>query len=380
MPNNILSVWPHLVLQLLHELPSFTSTDINCWITSKILTTIRYNASNTERKCWNSASFSVSLQNTRFLDLFFKLLYAYSFACVLSCFSPVCATPWTVAHQASLSMGFSRQEYWSGLSCPPPGDPPNPEIKPVSLTSPELAGGFFTTSTTWEAPNWFYRTNIFSVVMYGCESCTKKKAECWRIDALELWCLRRLLKFLGLQDQPVNPKGNQSWLFIGRTDAEAEATILWSPGVKNWLIGKDPDNREDWRQEEKGRQRMKWLHGLTNSMDMSWESFRSWWWTGRPGMLQSMGLQRVGHDWATERNWTEYIFFQGGGTLKSGRNGKASNRGKLLEYCEIINHILLLSELHSFINIWVKQLFFHVFLARFTSCIGFVSFFPYFGL
>ena len=130
MPNNILSVWPHLVLQLLHELPSFTSTDINCWITSKILTTIRSNASNTERKCWNSASFSVSLQNTRFLDLFFKLLYAYSFACVLSCFSPVCATPWTVAHQASLSVGFSRQEYWSGLSCPPPGDPPNPEIKP----------------------------------------------------------------------------------------------------------------------------------------------------------------------------------------------------------------------------------------------------------
>jgi len=83
MPNNILSVWPHLVLQLLHKLPSFTSTDINCWITSKILTTIRSNASNTERKCWNSASFSVSLQITRFLDLFFKLFYAYSFACVL---------------------------------------------------------------------------------------------------------------------------------------------------------------------------------------------------------------------------------------------------------------------------------------------------------
>ena len=86
------------------------------------------------------------------------------------------------------------------------------------------------------------------------------------------------------------------------------------------------------------------------------------------------------HDWATERNWTEYIFCWGGGALKSGRNGKASNRGRLLECCEIINHILLLSELHSFINIWVKQLFFHVLFAQFTCCIGFVSFFPYFGL
>ena len=61
------------------------------------------------------------------------------------------ATPWTVACQAHLSMGFSRQEYWSGLPCPPPGDLPDPGIKPMSLTSPALAGGFFTTNTTWEA-------------------------------------------------------------------------------------------------------------------------------------------------------------------------------------------------------------------------------------
>ena len=58
------------------------------------------------------------------------------------------ATPWTIAHQAPLSMGFSKQEYWSGFPCPPPGDLPNPGIKPVSLRSPALAGGFFTTSTT----------------------------------------------------------------------------------------------------------------------------------------------------------------------------------------------------------------------------------------
>ena len=75
-------------------------------------------------------------------------------ACVLSCFSRVrlCATPWTAAHQAPLSMGFSRQEYWSGLPCPPLGDLPDPGIKPTSLVSPALAGGFFTTSATWEAP------------------------------------------------------------------------------------------------------------------------------------------------------------------------------------------------------------------------------------
>ena len=73
--------------------------------------------------------------------------------CVLSCFSHVqlCATLWTVALQAPLSMGFSWQEYWSGLPCPPPGDLPNPGIEPTSLMSPALAGGFFTTSTTWEA-------------------------------------------------------------------------------------------------------------------------------------------------------------------------------------------------------------------------------------
>ena len=75
-------------------------------------------------------------------------------ASVLSHFSRVrlCATPWTVAHQAPLSMGFSRQEYWSGLPCPPPGDLPDPGIEPRFLTSPALAGEFFTTNATWEAP------------------------------------------------------------------------------------------------------------------------------------------------------------------------------------------------------------------------------------
>ena len=73
-------------------------------------------------------------------------------SCTLSGVSRVqlFATPWTAAHQAPLSMGFSKQEYWSGLPCPPAGDLPDPGIEPASLTSPALAGGFFTTSATWE--------------------------------------------------------------------------------------------------------------------------------------------------------------------------------------------------------------------------------------
>ena len=70
--------------------------------------------------------------------------------------------------------------------------------------------------------------------------------------------------------QPVNPKGNQSWIFIGRTDAETETPILWPPDAKNWLIGKDPDSAKEWRQEEKGMTEDKrWLDGITDSVDMS---------------------------------------------------------------------------------------------------------------
>ena len=99
--------------------------------------------------------------------------------------------------------------------------------------------------------------------------------------------------------QQVHPKGNQSWIFIGRTDVEAETPMLWPPDAKNWLTGKDPDDGKDWRQEEKGGwQRMIWLDGITSV----WVSSRSWWWTGKPGVLQSMGSRRVGYDWVTELN------------------------------------------------------------------------------
>ena len=109
---------------------------------------------------------------------------------------------------------------------------------------------------------------VFPVVMYGCESWTIKKAEHQKIDAFELWCWRRLLSPLDCKKiQPVNPKRNQSWKFIGRTNAEAETPILWPPDVKNWLIGKNSDAGKDWRWEEKGMTedevvgRHHWLNG-----------------------------------------------------------------------------------------------------------------------
>ena len=108
--------------------------------------------------------------------------------------------------------------------------------------------------------------------------------------------------------QLVHPKGDQSWVFIGRTDAEAETPILWPPDAKSWLIGKHPDAGKDWGQEEKGTTEDEngWMALLT-WWTWVWVDSVSWWWTGRPGMLWFMGSQRVGHDWATEMNWTELM-------------------------------------------------------------------------
>ena len=107
---------------------------------------------------------------------------------------------------------------------------------------------------------------VFPVVMYQCESWTIKKVEHRRIDAFKLWCWRRLESPLDCKEiQPVNSIGNQSWIFIGRSDAEAEAPVLWPSDVKNWHIGKDPDAEKDWGQEEKGEtedEMVGWHHQL----------------------------------------------------------------------------------------------------------------------
>ena len=105
---------------------------------------------------------------------------------------------------------------------------------------------------------------VFPVVMYGCVSWTIKKTEHYWTVVLE----NTLESPLDCKKiQPVNPKGNQSWIFTGRTDAEAP--ILWPPDAKSWLIRKDPDDGKDWGRKRRGRQRIRWLDGITNSIDMS---------------------------------------------------------------------------------------------------------------
>ena len=108
---------------------------------------------------------------------------------------------------------------------------------------------------------------VFPVVVYGCESWTIKKAECQRIDAFELWCWRRLLRvpWTARRSNQYILKGNQSWIFTGKTDAEAETPIIWPPDAKNWLIGKDPDAGKVWKPEEKGTiedEMVGWHHWL----------------------------------------------------------------------------------------------------------------------
>ena len=146
---------------------------------------------------------------------------------------------------------------------------------------------------------------VFPVVMSWCESWTIKKVECWRIDAFELVLEKTLESPLDCKIKPVHLKGNQFWIFTGRTDAEAETPILWPPDEKSWFIGKDPDAGKDWRQEEKGTiedEMVGWHHRLNGHEFEQALGVESW--TRKPGMVQSMRSQRVGRDWATELNWT----------------------------------------------------------------------------
>ena len=245
---------------------------------------------------------------------------------------------------------------------------------------------------------------VFPVVMYGCESWTIRKAECWGN-----WCFWTVVLEKTLESpldckeiQPVHPKGDQSWMFFGRTDdVETETPIFWPPDAKSRLIWKDPDSGKAWRQEEKGTtedEMVGWHHplnghvaaaakllqlcptlcnptdgspprssvpGILQARILEWVAislfnacmhakslqscltlcypmtaahqaplsmgfsrqeywsglpFRSlpwtwvwvnsghWWWTGRPGVLQSMGLPGVGHYWVTELKSSFHIW------------------------------------------------------------------------
>ena len=123
----------------------------------------------------------------------------------------------------------------------------------------------------------------FPVVMYGCESWTIKKAEHRRTDAFELWCQRNLLRISW-----TGRRSNQSIL------KEISLNIHWR--TDTLMLGNTEGRRR------RGWQRMRWLDGITNSITWVWASSRSWWRPGKPGVLQFMGSQRVGHDWATELN------------------------------------------------------------------------------
>ena len=136
----------------------------------------------------------------------------------------------------------------------------------------------------------------------------------WEMDCEESWVLKNWCFWTVVLEktlespldckeiQPVHPRGNQSWVFIGRTDAEAETPILWLPHVKSWLTGKDPDAGGDLGGAEgDDRGWNGWMASLTR-WTWVWVNSGSWWWTRRPGVLRFMESQRVGHDWATELN------------------------------------------------------------------------------
>ena len=151
---------------------------------------------------------------------------------------------------------------------------------------------------------------IFPVVMYGCESYTVKKAECQKIDAFELWCWQRLLRVPWTAR-----RSNQSILKALSPGCSLEGLMLKLKvqyfGHLMWRV----DSLEKTlmlggiggRRRREG-QRMRWLDGITSSWAWVWVNSGSWWWTGRSGVLQFIGSQRFGHNWATERNCTDRWF------------------------------------------------------------------------
>ena len=149
---------------------------------------------------------------------------------------------------------------------------------------------------------------VFPVVMYGCESWTIKKAECRKIAAFELWCWRRLLRVPWdcTEIQPVHLKGDQSWVFIVRTDVDAKSPVLWPPDAKNWLIWKDPDVGKDWGQKDKGTtedEMVGWHHWL-NGHGFGWTPGVG---DGQGGLVSCSPWGHKESDTTDWLNWTELI-------------------------------------------------------------------------
>ena len=155
---------------------------------------------------------------------------------------------------------------------------------------------------------------VFLVVMYGCESWTINKTECRRIDVFELWCWRRLFRVPWIarrynqsilkEIQPVHPKRDKSWVFIGRTDVEAETPNTLATWYKELTHLKRPWCWERLRAGGEGDDRG-WAGWIASPTQWTWVWVNpwSWWWTGMPGVLWFLGSQRVRQDWATELNW-----------------------------------------------------------------------------